>query len=75
MADEALFIGWGEIVSGREGKAVDVFNESVQYYGELHWARAWPVLVERVGTNAHGLYSFPPVAGARTNVSGAVTGP
>jgi hypothetical protein len=38
MADEALFIGWGEIVSGREGKAVDVFNESVQYYGQLQEA-------------------------------------
>jgi hypothetical protein len=35
MADEALFLGWGEIVSGREGKAVEVFNESVQYYGQL----------------------------------------
>lgn len=35
MADEALFIGWGEVVRGREGKAVDVFNESLQYYGQL----------------------------------------
>lgn len=35
MADEALFIGWGEVVRGRERKAVDVFNESVQYYGQL----------------------------------------
>jgi hypothetical protein len=35
MADEALFLGWGEIVSGRERKALDVFNESVQYYGQL----------------------------------------
>ena len=43
--------------------------------GELHWSRAWPVLVERVGTNADRVYSFPPVAGARTNVSGAATGP
>jgi hypothetical protein len=25
-------------------------NRPSQYYGELHWARAWPVLVERVGT-------------------------
>ena len=25
-------------------------NRRSQYYGELHWARAWPVLVERVGT-------------------------
>ena len=35
MADDALFIGWGEIVRGRESKAVDVFNESVQYYTQL----------------------------------------
>jgi hypothetical protein len=25
-------------------------NRASQFYGELHWARAWPVLVERVGT-------------------------
>jgi hypothetical protein len=25
-------------------------NRPSQYYGELHWTRAWPVLVERVGT-------------------------
>jgi hypothetical protein len=25
-------------------------NRPSQFYGELHWARAWPVLVERVGT-------------------------
>ena len=25
-------------------------NRPSQYYGELHWARAWPVLLERVGT-------------------------
>jgi hypothetical protein len=35
MADEALFIGWGDVVRGRERKAVDVFNESLQYYGRL----------------------------------------
>ena len=35
MADQALFLGWGEIVRGRESQAVDVFNESVQYYGQL----------------------------------------
>jgi hypothetical protein len=35
MADEALFIGWGEVVRGRERKAVEVFNESIQYYGQL----------------------------------------
>lgn len=25
-------------------------NRPSQYYGELHWERAWPLLVERVGT-------------------------
>lgn len=35
MADEGLFIAWGEVVRGRETKAVDVFNESIQYYGQL----------------------------------------
>lgn len=35
MADDALFIGWGEVVRGREGKAVEVFNESIEYYGKL----------------------------------------
>jgi hypothetical protein len=35
MADEALFIGWGDVVHGREGKSLEVFNESLQYYGRL----------------------------------------
>ncbi len=35
MADDALFIGWGEVVRGRETKALEVFNESIQYYGQL----------------------------------------
>ena len=35
MADEALFIGWGEVVRSRERKALEVFNESLQYYGRL----------------------------------------
>jgi hypothetical protein len=35
MADDALFIGWGEVVRGRETKAVEVFNESIEYYGRL----------------------------------------
>jgi hypothetical protein len=35
MSDEALFLGWGEVVRGREAKAVQVFNESVEYYAKL----------------------------------------
>jgi hypothetical protein len=35
MADDALFLGWGEVVRGRESKAVEVFNESIEYYTKL----------------------------------------
>ena len=35
MADAGLFIGWGEVVRGREDRAVDVFNETVELYGQL----------------------------------------
>jgi hypothetical protein len=35
MADAALFIGWGQVVRGREEQAVKVFNESVEYWGGL----------------------------------------
>jgi hypothetical protein len=35
MADAGLFIGWGEVVRGREERAVEVFNETIQFYGQL----------------------------------------
>ena|SRR5947209_6176382 len=35
MAGEALFIGWGQVVRGREKKALQVFQESMEYYGKL----------------------------------------
>lgn len=35
MAGDALFIGWGQVVRGREQKALDVFNESVAYWNSL----------------------------------------
>ena len=35
MADAGLFIGWGQVVRGREDRALDVFNETVEYYGQL----------------------------------------
>jgi hypothetical protein len=34
-ADAALFIGWGQVVRGREKRALQVFNESVEYWGGL----------------------------------------
>jgi hypothetical protein len=35
MAGEALFIGWGAVVRGREKQALQVFEESMQYYAKL----------------------------------------
>src|ERR671918_330642 len=35
MADAGLFIGWGQVVRGREDRALDVFNETVEFYGRL----------------------------------------
>jgi hypothetical protein len=35
MADAGLFIGWGPVVRGREKRALEVFNESLQYYAGL----------------------------------------
>lgn len=35
MAGEALFLGWGPVVRGRELKALEVFQETLTYYGAL----------------------------------------
>lgn len=35
MADAGLFIGWGEVVRGREQEAVALFNEVLEFYGRL----------------------------------------
>jgi hypothetical protein len=35
MAGEALFIGWGAVVRGREKQSLQVFQESVEYWGKL----------------------------------------
>ena len=39
MADAALFIGWGAVVHGREERAIEVFNETLQYYSGLQSKR------------------------------------
>lgn len=35
MADNALFVGWGAPVRGREQKGLDVFNEAIAFYSRL----------------------------------------
>jgi hypothetical protein len=34
MADDALFIGWGAVVRGREQRALEVFGETVSFWQE-----------------------------------------
>lgn len=38
MANAALFVGWGQVVRGRETKALQVFNDSQVYYEGLRKA-------------------------------------
>jgi hypothetical protein len=35
MAEAGLFVGWGNVVRGREERALQVFNESIEYWGGL----------------------------------------
>ena len=35
MAGDAIFLGWGQVVRGREQFALQVFQEAVSYYGKL----------------------------------------
>ena len=35
MANAALFIGWGQVVRGRETRALEVFNGSIEYWAGL----------------------------------------
>ncbi|MFZ0089177.1 MAG: hypothetical protein WAL63_06715 [Solirubrobacteraceae bacterium] len=35
MAGEALFVGWGQVVRGREQLALEVFGETVGFFEEL----------------------------------------
>jgi hypothetical protein len=34
MAEAGLFLGWGEPITGREAKGLEVFAEALAYYGK-----------------------------------------
>ncbi len=34
MADAGIFIGWSEVVRGRETQAVESFNEAIQFFAD-----------------------------------------
>lgn len=53
MADSGLFIGWGEVVRGREAEAVETFSSTMEYFGGLQ-ADGTIESVEPVFLEAHG---------------------
>jgi hypothetical protein len=72
MAGDALFIGWGQVVRGRELKALEVFEESLAYYGRLQQEGRIdgfePVLIEPHGG---GLAGFVLLRGSRSSLDEA----
>ena len=60
----ALFVGWGHAVRGREQQALQVFNEAIEYFGGLQ-QRGEVEAFEPVQLEPHGgdLYGFLLVRG------------
>ena len=60
MADHALFIGWGEIIPGREQQATRVFGETMAYFGGLQQqgeiASVEPFFLEPHGGDLNGFF-------------------
>ena len=70
MATAALFIGWGNAVRGREGKALEVFNEGLQYWTRLQQAGEIESF-EPVALEPHGgdLFGFVLIRGERDKLN------
>ena len=60
MADAGLFVGWGEVVRGREAEAVETFNSTMEYYGGLQAdgtiESIEPVFLEPHGGDLQGFF-------------------
>lgn len=60
MADAGLFIGWGEVVRGRESEAVETFNATMEYFAGLAADGAIesvePVFLEPHGGDLQGFF-------------------
>ena len=70
MATGALLIGWGPAVWGREHKALQVFNETIQFYRQLQ-QQGTIESFETVGLEPHGgdLLGFTLVRGDREKLN------
>ena len=60
MADAGLFIGWGEVVRGRESEAVETFGATMAYFVGLQESgtieSAEPVFLEQHGGDLNGFF-------------------
>ena len=60
MADAGLFIGWGQVVRGREAEAVETFNATMDYFAGLQSngtiESAEPVFLEQHGGDLNGFF-------------------
>jgi len=60
MADAGLFIGWGEVVRGREAQAVEVFNDTMAYFAGVQEEGVIesiePVFLEPHGGDLQGFF-------------------
>ena len=60
MADAGLFIGWGEVVRGREAEAVETFNSTIEYFTGLQQDGTIdsfePVFLEQHGGDLNGFF-------------------
>jgi len=60
MADRSVLIGWGEVVRGRERRALEVFGEGMAFYEEAvqdgRLAGMEVVLLEPTGSDLDGFW-------------------
>ena len=60
MADAGLFIGWGEVVRGREAEAVETFSSTMEYFAGLQAdgtiESVEPVFLEPHGGDLQGFF-------------------
>ncbi len=70
MANSALFIGWGQVIRGREKQSIQVFGEAIQYFMELS-RRGQIESFEPVALDPHGgdLQGFVLVHGDREKLN------
>jgi urease accessory protein UreH len=76
MANAALFVGWGQVVRGRETKAIQVFNDSQVYYARLQQEGKIESF-ETVILQPHGgdLAGFVLLRGDRATLEGLTSSP